>query len=376
MRVLIIGPSHPYRGGIAAYSTLLYDALKRHHHTDFFGLKNQFFKAIYPGRTQHESSQFNLERKAIQYCLDTYNPFSWLRCGRLARDYDIVIMPWWVTFWTPYYSLFMARARNRRTKIILLCHNVQDHESNCLSKFGAKMIFKRADGFIVQSSDEVEKLQSLLRYKPQVEIHPHPTYSFYNRGKWDKAKARKSLGIPNDKKLILFFGYVRKYKGVANLINAMRQLRPSFPLLQLLVVGEIWKDDPQYKDMSEELGLTQHISFVDDYVAMDDIERYFKAVDFVVLPYTAGTGSGVLQLAFGMHKPVIATNIPAFSETIEDGKNGLLIAPNSPKEIANAITKMYQNNLWQKMENTLINIDPNESWDQLVEKIESLAIPN
>ncbi len=365
--ILIVGPSHPFRGGIAAYSTLLYDAIGRKHNCDFFGLKNQFFSFLYPGRSQVDKSEFNLAREGIQYRLDTYNPFSWITAGRAARKYDTVIMPWWVVFWAPYYRVFIAFAKNPKTKILLLCHNVQDHESSFLSKWGAKCIFKHADQFIVQSESEAKQLQKLLPKKQlDIQIHPHPSYSFYNRNQWTQASARKDLGLKPDEHIALFFGYIRPYKGVNTLIDAMARLKNKLPKLKLLVVGEIWKDDPSYQKQVTEEKLEHAIQFIDDYVPAEEIEKYFKASDFVTLPYHSGTGSGVLEIAFGMHRPVVASDIPAFNNAVKTDQNGLLVTPESSDALAKSIEGICKNQHYKTLQKNLKRVDPNASWDQLV----------
>ncbi|MBC2595123.1 glycosyltransferase [Ruficoccus amylovorans] len=370
-RILIIGPSHPFRGGIAAYSTLLYDTLRKRTAVDFFGYRRQFWKWLYPGRSQLEPGRVNMARKGIEYCLDTYNPFSWLRAGRRARDYDAVVLPWWVVFWVPFYALFLWASRGGAVRV-LLCHNVQDHETGLLTRLGARFIFNRADAFVVQSEAEAARLRAVLSHPHPVAVHGHPSYAFYNSGEWTREAAREHLGLDRRDRVALFFGYVRGYKGVDVLLRAMGRLKSDNVPLRLLVVGEIWKDDPVYRQLADELGLGDRVEFVDRYVGIEEIEPYFKAADVSVLPYRSATGSGVLQLAFGMGTPVVASDLPAFSEAMTDGREGLLVPPGDEVALAAALRRVFGDNLLPAMRVELAALPPDASWEALADKLEAL----
>ncbi|QYY35659.1 glycosyltransferase [Ruficoccus sp. ZRK36] len=371
-RILIIGPSHPFRGGIATYSTLLYDTLRRRCQVDFFGLKRQFWKFLYPGRSQIETGGFNLAREDIQYRLDTYNPFSWLSAGRQARDYDAVILPWWVAFWLPFYAIFLWASRGGRAKRILLCHNVQDHEAGLLTRIATDYIYNRADAFIVQSEDEAERLKRILRQPREICIHAHPSYAHYNRDTCDRASARDQLGLGPEERVALFFGYVRDYKGVDVLIEAAAQLRDENLPVKCLVVGEIWKNDPKYAQLIERLNIGDQVKLIDRYIDMEEIEPYFKAADFCLLPYRSATGSGVLQVALGMGTPAIASDLPAFSGSMTDEEEGFLVPPGDAQALASAIRRMYEADTHLRMAEHLRNQPPDQSWEELADKLFAL----
>ncbi len=371
-RFLLIGPSHPFRGGIAAYSTLLYDTLRKRATVDFFGYRRQFWKWLYPGRSQLEPGQVNMAREGIEYCLDTYSPLSWWRAGRRARGYDAVILPWWVVFWVPFYALFLWASRGGPVRV-LLCHNVQDHEAGLLTRLGARFIFNRADAFLVQSDTEADKLKAILRHPKPYAIHAHPSYAFYNRRQWNRQKAREHLCLSPRERVVLFFGYVRAYKGVDVLIRALAQLKQMNFALRALVVGEIWKDDPAYRELAQSLDVEHEVEFVDRYIPMEEIEPYFKACDIVVLPYRTATGSGVLQLALGMGSPVIASDLPAFSGSMQGGREGLLVKPDDPDALAAAMKRVFEENLLPPMTRALANLPSDEGWETLANKLEGLV---
>ena len=372
MRFLLIGPSHPFRGGIAAYSTLLYDTLSKRTAVDFFGYRRQFWKLLYPGRSQLEPGQINMAREGIEYCLDTYNPWSWWLAGRRARAYDAVILPWWVVFWVPFYALFLWASRGGPVRV-LLCHNVQDHEAGLLTRLGARFIFNRVDAFLVQSEAEAAKLKAVLSRPSPVAVHGHPSYAFYNQSRWDRRRAREYLKVEPEQKIALFFGYVRQYKGVDVLIRAMSHLTQDKISLRLWVVGEIWKDDPSYRQLAEELGVTDRVEFIDRYVGMEEIEPYFKAADVAVLPYHSATGSGVLQLALGMGTPVVASDLPAFADAMQDGREGLLVEPGDDAALAAALKRMLDEDLLPSMAGRLADQPADESWEDLADKLENLV---
>jgi len=369
MKICLIGPSYPFRGGIAHYTTLLYRSLKKRHSVQFYSFKRQYPKFLFPGRTDKDSSDFLLKDDTAKPILDSCNPFSWLKVAFkiVGCNPDITIIPWWVIFWTPHFLtiLFMLKMFSH-TKILFVCHNVVEHEASFIKVLLSRLVLSKGDYYIVHSDEEKANLRKLIGNKP-IKATFHPTYEFFNLDEIPKNVAKAKLEI-DDKKVILFFGFVREYKGLKYLLGAMPEIVKNMNV-RLLIAGEFWTDKDSYLKMIKSLGIEKHVTIIDKYILNEDIPFYFYASDIVVLPYTSVTGSGLVQMAYGFNKPIIVTNMGALSEIVIDKKTGFLIAPRSSSEIAEAVLHFYRSS-----ENMFIENIKKEnyrfSWDVMVEKIE------
>ncbi len=375
LSIFLVGPSYPFRGGIAHYTTLLYSNLKKQYNTTFHSLKRQYFKFLYPGSDDKDYSDHKIDADGVKRDLDVLNPFSWAKAGLAARKYSLIILPWWVHFWVPYYLTFLLFAKTRHNRVVFICHNVEEHESNFLKKIASKILLQRGDGYILHSSEEERSLKSLLKNQNiATVISPHPTYDIFNQNRYTRLSAKKALDITPSRKVILFFGFIRKYKGLQYLLEAMPLIINRYNDILLLVVGEVWRKQIDYFNLIKELKLEQNVRFINHYVPNEDVEKYFKASDFLILPYISGTGSGILQVAYGMDTPVIATETGPFKGLIEDGKTGLLIPAADEKKLAEAIIKMYDENLGVKMEKEISKFGNKQrfDWSNMAKNIATL----
>jgi glycosyltransferase involved in cell wall biosynthesis/uncharacterized membrane protein YbhN (UPF0104 family) len=386
--IFLLGPSVPFRGGISHYNTLLYNHLRQKHEVTFYTFKKQYFQCLFPGRGDKDHSTDKIEpdsRKLDEHSgsrvkqeLHPLDIPSWIKAGKEARKYPLILLPWWVIFWAPYYLFFLAVAKNSTTgnKILFLCHNVEEHEGGIvggLKRLLTRRVLQKGDGFILHSRGQAHQLTQLLQrnHKPVI-VSPHPLYQVFNKNRYTAATAREELGIPPRQKVALFFGFIRKYKGLEGLLNALPLVKAYDPDFLLLIVGEVWKGKRQYRHylrLIKKLDLETNTRFINRYVPNEEVEVYFKASDFVVLPYTDGSGSGILQIAYGMDRPVVATGISVFADVVEEGKTGILVPPNNEKELAEAMIKMYQNNAIPHMETAIRCYKKRFEWSVMVEQI-------
>jgi glycosyltransferase involved in cell wall biosynthesis len=371
-KIAVLGLSYPFRGGIAHYSTLLVRELRKKHAVKFITLRRQYPELLFPGKTQYDPSARGLteENHAL---IDSVNPASWLKAAlTLKREkVDLVVVQWW----NPFFGLAFGTIANLLTllsdsKICFLCHNVLPHESTVVDRMLSKYAFLTSNYFIVHSDED---RCHLLSMKPRAVVRKnvHPTYAIFGDfSAHEKSQARSELGIPPDKKTLLFFGLIRPYKGLKYLIQAMADVTKSIDCV-LLVVGEFYESKEEYLSLIRQLGLEQYIVIRDEYVKNEAVSLYFSSADVVVLPYVTATQSGIVQIAFGLNKPVITTNVGGLPEAVEDGKTGFVVDPASSDQLAEAILKFYQGNYEAEFSERIRENSHAFSWDAEVSSIES-----
>lgn len=377
MKILIVSTAYPLRGGIAHYNALLAKHLGARHTVETITFKRQYPKIFFPGKTQDESGQQALlGLEPAPQLVDSINPLNWIQVAQeiRRRQPDLLIFKYWLPFFGPCFGTIAKFAkRGTRTKALFICDNIIPHERRFGDIAFTKFAFKQADYFIVQS-DVVEK--ELQKHFPGVKYRkaPHPIYEIFG-ATVEKAVARKRLGI-SAKNVILYFGYVRRYKGVMVLIEAMRRIQESASEIGetvLLIVGEFYDEEEKYRDRVRELNLESCIRFAADYVANEEVAQYFCAADVVVLPYLAATQSGIAQIAYNFDKPLIATDVGGLAEVVIHEKTGFIIPPDDPQALAEAIIKFYLEN---REEEFSVNVKIEKraySWENLVRSIEMLA---
>jgi glycosyltransferase involved in cell wall biosynthesis len=372
MNIIILGPAYPLRGGIAHHTALLSRELGKKHDVQVITFKRQYPKLLFPGKTQKETSG-ELLRVQSEELLDSVNPFNWIAAGWKirARAADLLIFAHSMPFFGPCYGTIAAIARWRtRTKTLYLCHNIVPHEPRWGDTACTKYAFRSADYFLVQSQ-EVE--QDLLRMIPRARyvVSPHPIYELFGEA-LPKGEAKRRLNL-SAKKVLLFFGYVRRYKGLGVLIEAMKYLLSNMNDVLLLVVGEFYEDESQYRQKVKELGLESCIRFVSEYVPQEDVATYFSAADLVVLPYLSATQSGIAQVAYNFSKPVIATDVGGLSEVVRDNVTGYLVPSNDPQALAQGIRRYYEE---QRENEFAANVQKEKgkySWAAMTTAIENLV---
>ncbi len=378
MRIAVVGPTYPYRGGIAHYTTLLVQHLRSAgHHVPFFSFTRQYPRWLFPGKTDRDPSSAPL-RVECEYILDPTNPWTWWRLYRRVRAerLDLLILQWWVPYWTPCLTMIARWIKaNTSVKILFICHNVVPHEGGgVIDRRLALTVLRRGDALVVHSEQDRHRLHAML---PQARVIKAnlPTYAnLVSADPSGREQLRRSLGLPAERRVLLFFGFVRPYKGLEYLVQAMRAVREQVDA-HLLVVGEFWAAPGFYLRYAEEFGVSDAVTIINRYVPNEELGPYFDLADVVVLPYVSATQSAVVQLAFGFGKPVITTRVGGLHEVVSDGVNGLIVPPQDDQALAAAIVRYFQQNLAEQFSANvrLTAMDRDYSWSQLVATLEQTA---
>lgn len=375
MRVALLGPTHPYRGGIAHYTTLLARALAARHDVSIVSFSRLYPGFLFPGTTQFDSSEEAiLPPVTPERLLDSVAPWTWGATGLRLRAIapDLLIVPWWHPFFGPSLGKAARVARPRGAKApkrVFLCHNVEPHEPTPVDRALASYGLGAADGFLVHARAEADRLRPRLKGRP-VRVHPHPSYEIFSARRPSREEARARIGAEG--RVILFFGYVRAYKGLADLLAALAIARPDAWDL-LYVVGEFYEPRERYEAALQHPALRGKVRVVDRYVANEEVAAYVAAADVVALPYRTATGSGIAQVAFGGGTPVIATRAGGLEEVVEEGITGLLVPPSHPGELARAIERYFDEDLAPRLREGVARGRAAFTWEALVLALESLA---
>jgi glycosyltransferase involved in cell wall biosynthesis len=357
MKIFAIGPIYPLRGGIAHSNRILCENLSRGNELTAISFSRMYPALLYPGRAQKELNADPSFRIGADYVLDCLNPLTWLEVARRIRRErpDRVLFQWWHTFFTPMFWVIAAFGKNSRTRFGVICQNVLPHEESRLHELLTRILFRRIDYFITLSSSDLRIMNRIMPGKPSAWITEGTTESQFGR-KPSKEEARAALALEGD--ALLFFGFVRPYKGLKYLILALPEILKERPKLRLLVVGEFWHDRAEYLDLIRDLGLESSISIVDRYVSSEEVPAYFAAADAVVLPYLSSTESGIIQLAYGLNVPIITTAVGGNVDLIAHGKTGMLCEPMDPGDLARVVLEFYSRGLERPIrEGMLANAD-------------------
>jgi glycosyltransferase involved in cell wall biosynthesis len=372
MNIALIGPTYPFRGGIAHYTTLLCQALRQKHRVSFYAFKSQYPLWMYPGRSDKDPSQQPIQVENAIRSLAPLNPLSWWHVAKMIQyeNPDLIIFPWWVPFWAPaFWSIIRLLRMKKNIPVLFLCHNVLPHENFRLATLLCQMTFKQSDYFIVHTEEEKRHLLELIP-TAQVKQTPHPTYAIFGETDITRDKARAALRLEGD--VILFFGFVREYKGIKYLLNALPLVMKEHPVT-LLIVGEFWQDVNEYKQTIENLDLNNAVYIIDSYVPNEAVAQYFLAADLVVLPYVNATGSGVAQIALGLGRPLVVTALPGLKDLVKDGVTGYLVPPSDSRRLAEAILKYFKEADRIKFQHNIAMYNETFSWKNIVNTVESFV---
>jgi len=373
MKVALLGPTYPHRGGIAHYTTLLARALARTHEVSIVSFTRLYPGLFFPGATQFdESGEALLPPAPPERILDSINPMTWRRAGLRLRALrpDVLVVPWWHPFFGPSLGTASRVARRGNVpKRIFLCHNVEPHEATPIDRALAAYGLGAADGFLVHARSEADRIQSIAAGRP-VRVHPHPSYEVFSERTIGRDAARSAIGASG--RVILFFGYVRPYKGLSDLLQALILARGD-AWDHLFVVGEFYEPRSRYHALLSDPALAGKVTVVDRYVANEEVAAYFAAADVVALPYRSATGSGIAQIAFGAGVPVIATRTGGLEDVVEEGVSGLLVEPASPEGLARAIERYFDDDLEPALREGVLRSRGRFEWDGLVQALLDLA---
>jgi len=339
--VVIIGPAYPLRGGLASFDERLAREFQtQNFQTTIYTFSLQYPSFLFPGTSQY-SSEAAPEDLNIKVCINSINPLNWIKVGNDLKKLkpDIIVVRYWLPFMGACFGTILRRAKkNHHTKIICIADNVLPHEKRIGDKQFTSYFIKPVDAFITMS----EKVLTDLRHftnKPAQKI-VHPLYDNFGE-QINKAEAREHLGINVNDKIILFFGFIRKYKGLDILLEAINILKQHSTLnIKLLIAGEFYEDRKLYDEIIQKNNLQSQIILRTNFIADSEVKYYLSAADFVIQPYRNATQSGVTPLAYHFEKPMLVTNVGGLPSLVPDKKVGLVAEPNA-QSIAKKILELY-----------------------------------
>ena len=333
--IVIIGPAHPLRGGLASYDErLAREFMSQGYNTTIYTFSLQYPGFLFPGTTQYSTGPAPKDLN-IKVCINSINPFNWLSVGNEIKKLrpDIIVVRYWLPFMGPCLGTILRMVKkNRHTKIVCIADNIIPHEKRPGDIPFTKYFVKPVDAFITMSEKVLSDLPIFAAGKP-AKFVPHPLYDNFGE-KVSKQEAREHLGIDKNEKILLFFGFIRKYKGLDILLDAMKILKSSYnsPLGdggKLLIAGEFYEDRKQYDEQIEQLGIRDNLILRTDFIPDSEVKYYLCAADVVVQPYRNATQSGVTPLAYHFEVPMIVTNVGGLPSLVPEGKVGLIAEPNA-----------------------------------------------
>ena len=369
-KLVIIGPAWPLRGGLSAFDEKLATQFTEkgiQTHIDTFSL--QYPSILFPGKSQYTTDP-KPNNVNIEVCINSINPFNWIKIGlKLHREKpDLIIVRFWIPFLAPCLGTILKVAKkNKHTKVISIVDNMIPHEKRIGDRLLTNYFVKTVDGFIAMS-EKVKNDIKTFSHKP-VSISPHPIFNHFG-DPITKLEARLQLGLPKEDKIILFFGYIRKYKGLDLLIHAMANEAIKKLGIQLMIVGEFYEDASAYHDLVSSLGLQDQIKFYSNYIQDGEVKNYVCSADFIIQPYRNATQSGVTPLAYHFEKPMLVTNVGGLADTVPNLKTGIVVAPTT-EAIAKGIETLYELGETNFIPN-IIEEKKKYSWAQMTEKFLAL----
>lgn len=371
--ITLVGPAYPYRGGIAHFTETLYRGLRaRGHAVDIVTFSRQYPELLFPGETQYEAKapEHPVPAKRL---IDSLNPLSWWRTARrvAAEGSDAALFQYWMPFFAPAFASMACYLRWKGVAPLAVVHNALPHERRPGDRLLSKLFLRACSGLVVLSKAVEADVQRLARPGTPVRRVEHPLYDRFGLAP-SKEEARKALGVPLEVPMLLFFGFVRRYKGLHTLLEAMPRVLERLPEACLIVAGEFYDDEAPYRALVQEHGLEDRVLLHSRYIPDDEVPRYFAAADAVVQPYVSATQSGVAQVAFHFEKPLITTDVGGLAEVVEG--RGLVVPPENPKALAESIVRFFgKENMQEELVAGVRRRKQEAPLDELIASIEALC---
>ena len=370
MKIVIIGTAYPYRGGLAAFNERLAEQFQREgHEVVVYTFTLQYPRFLFPGKTQYTSDPPPKEL-AIRRRVNSCNPLNWMKVGRELRRQspDMVVFAYWMSFMAPCFGTIARKAKqNGSTRCIALVHNMIPHEPNVMDKLFPSYFVNAMDGFTALSQSVLKDIGQFDHKDKPKSWAPHPIYDHYGP-LLDKADARRQLGLSAEGKYVLFFGFIRDYKGLDLLIDAFGDPRLQDCGVKLIVAGEFYGDPTPYLERIHSLDISDIVVLHNDYIPADKVNLYFRACDIVAQPYKTATQSGVTQIAFHFEKPMLVTRVGGLPEIVPDGKIGYVVDADA-QSIADALLKYYKENREESFSAAVREEKKKYGWDRMTAAI-------
>lgn len=366
LKIAFLSPFYPYRGGIAEFSDSLFLNMKAISEIKAYTFKRMYPGLLFPGTSQYVPKGSTRKDINAEQTLDSINPLTYFSTSRTIEKYkpDLLLTSYWMPFFAPSIGIVSKHSRKKGTKVISILHNVIPHEHKFGDRTLTKYFLRRCDGYVVLNTKSRDEL---LELKPDAKwiLYPHPIYDHYGK-KIDKQLARQKLNIPSDKKVILFFGLIRNYKGLDILIESLKELENDY---LLLVVGEVYGNFSGYQSIINKYNLTDkvrvHRGFIPDY----EVPDYFSASDVCVLPYRTATQSGITGMAYHFEIPLIVSLAGGLHESVNEDNTGLTLPELSPDYLAATIRKLFDGEKIPAIQENMRKFKSKYSWNELARLI-------
>lgn len=373
MNIIIIGPAYPYRGGISAFNEqVAYEYQNQGHNVEIYTFSLQYPAFLFPGKTQYAEGPAPVGLK-IYRKINSCNPLNWIKVGReiCKKKPDLLISRFWLPFMAPCLGTIERIAlKNKHTKVVAILDNVVPHEKRIGDKLFANYFISSTQGFLAMSKTVLDDLAMFDTKKPRV-FSPHPLYDHYGNSV-PKAEAKQVLGLDKEVKYVLFFGFIRGYKGLDLLLDAFASEELKAMGVKLIVAGEFYGNEEAYMKQIKTLNISDRVELHTSFIPDDKVNNYFCAADIVAQPYKTATQSGVTQIAFHFDKPMLVTNVGGLPEIVPDGKIGYVVEPEAGK-ISAALIDFYKND---REEGFVVNVKEEKkkyAWSNLVKALNDLA---
>lgn len=326
MKIIIVGPAHPYRGGLATFD----ECMAKQYQTDGVEVTIETFTLqypsfLFPGKTQY-TTDAPPEGLTIRRSVHSLNPFNWIKVGRMLKkeNADMVFLRYWMPFMAPCMgSIGRIVRKNKKTKVVGLVDNIIPHEKRIGDTLLSRYFVNGMDAFLVLSDAVKEELRQFDAQKPCL-VTPHPTYDHYG-ALLTKEEAARRLNLSATERYVLFFGFIRDYKGLDILMHACADARIRERNIKLVVAGEFYNNAEKYHALERELGLEGSIIWYSDFIPNDEVTHFFSLADLVVQPYKTATQSGISQMAYHFEKPMVVTRVGGLPEIVPHGKVGYVV---------------------------------------------------
>lgn len=366
MKIVILGPAYPYRGGLASIMhTMAREYQQRGHEVKIYTFSVQYPSILFPGKTQYVDGPAPADLH-IERVMNTVNPLNWISLGlRLKRESpDMVLMKYWTPFMAPCFGTIARIARtNGVTKVVCQIDNVEPHESHIIDKPCNYYYLRGVDGFVYMSEQVHRELQNYTS-APAI-FSPHPMFENFGTA-IDRTEACRRIGVDAAQDYTLFFGLIRDYKGLDMLLRAWAKWMPEGR--KLLVAGEFYTSRESYVALIDELGLKDRVVLHDRFIADEDVCCYFSVADCLVLPYRSATQSGVTQIAYNFSLPMLVTNVGGLPEIVPDGVVGLVCEP-TVDGILQGLQRIYADGVLSQLKANFATERKRFSWSAMCDKL-------
>lgn len=372
-KIVILGTCHPFRGGLAAYNErLALEFQAKGYEVTVFTFSLQYPGFLFPGKTQYADCDAPVGLD-IRVEVNSVNPFNWIKIGRKIKSQnpDLVIFCYWMAFMAPCFGTIARFCKSPKSKFIGLIHNMIPHEPTILDKLLPKYFVKMMDGFVAMADSVVMDINHFDKRNTPKVVSPHPIYDHFGEI-LTKKQASEKLGLNAESHYVLFFGFIRKYKGLDLLLDAFADERFREMNVKLIIAGEFYEDEEKYQNIIQKHPLKDHIILKNDFIPDEEVKDYFSVADLIAQPYRTATQSGVSQIAYHFEKPMLVTDVGGLKETIPNGKVGY-VTNVDVNEIREALIDFYINDKAASFKSHILEEKQKYTWDKMIRTIEKLS---